>query len=173
MKSDPETNPYESPRAANTPSQPGKGLDLNFFLINFAASVAFVLLCFVAVAEAFAGSGSPYSFFGGVIFSGPAAVVALGEWLLYMRMREDLKRPLGAVCGAVAAFTAFGFVANVFEALTDKLSPDAPPDPPDMMWFWLIFGSISLAIITYNSFCCWHRIRDRHGPISRDSGGIM
>ena len=122
-------NPYESLRHQAAPSTPTDPHRLAFFLTNFIAAVAMTFICITAMAESVAGDGSPFAFLGGLFCVGPAVLFAIGEWFLFVRKREKLRRPLGFACGAVAAFTAFGFVANVFEAMRPRANVIIPPVP--------------------------------------------
>jgi hypothetical protein len=135
MMSEPVINPYESPREAAFALAHSNKLDLVFFLVNFLCCLAFVFLGASAIVNSIFGRGSPYEFFGALTFIGPATLFAIGEWLLFVRRWDGLRRPLGVVCGAIAAFWAFAFVANVFEALFEQ-GRDDRPSPPDMKWFW-------------------------------------
>jgi len=166
-----EQNPYKSPNAAVVPARhpaPSRW-HLIFFTINFVAAMAWVIMCVIVVVEVSIGDGSPFALAGAICSIGPAFAFALAEWLFFTRRFDSLRRPLGFGCGAVAAFMAFGFFANVFEAFTFRRRPDAPANPPGIM-FWLIFGSISVAIASYGFYCCWFRLRDRPRHPSRDSG---
>lgn len=156
---EPNVNPYESPREATTVSRVTSRLDLIFFLLNFFCCIAFIFIGTGSMVESYFGSGSPFGMLGGPFFIVPATLFAIGEWQLFVRKREGLRRPLGFGCGIIGAFWAFGFVANVLEGLSGHPGPDAPSDPPDMVWFWLIFGSICAAIVSYNAVCCWYRFR--------------
>jgi hypothetical protein len=169
---DDELNPYESPCQPSAASSRTDELRLLFFIVNFGAATILSIICVVAVAESLAGDGSPFSLIGGVCLIVPAAAVAVGEWLLFIGKRESLKRPLGFGCGAVGAFTAFGLVANIIEALT-KTSQPLPSRKAALVAFWLVFASISVAITAYSFFCCWCRLRDRHWMHRRDSGDIV
>jgi hypothetical protein len=169
--SEPKVNPYESSREEPFALAQSNKLDLVFFLINFVSCLAFIFLSAVAIVGSIFGSGSPYEFFGALIFMGPAILFAIGEWLLFVRRWEGLSRPLGVICGVIAAFWTFGLVADVFEALFGQRRPDRPYQP-DMMWFWLIFGAFCVTISAYNTVCCWHRFHYRRSPLSCDSGDI-
>lgn len=173
MPSESEINPYESPRETAIALAHSSKLNLIFFLINFFCSIIFIFLGAAAIVDSLSGSFSPFGLLGGPFFIVPATMFAIGEWQLFARKREGLRRPLGVVCGAISAFWAFALAANVWEALVAREIPEAKNDTPDMILFWLIFGSICITISLYNAFCCWNRFRYRRQPPSRASGDIL
>jgi hypothetical protein len=162
-----ESNPYQSPNSASDPSldRRASGWHLVFFLVNFVAAVLWVLICVVCVVEVSIGGGSPFAFAGAVCSFGPAFAFAIAEWLLFVRNFQSLRRPLGIICGLVGALAVFALASDMFRAVVEGGAPGA--------LFWMIFGSISVAVATYGFWCCWYRLRHRpsfaNGPAVRES----
>src|SRR5262249_991149 len=136
-----EINPYESPRQPSHARTHSERASLVFFLVNFGAAVTLGLFCIFALVESFTGEGSPFALLGGLFCLGPCLFIAIGEWVFLIQKHQGLGRLLGATCGAAAALSAFGFIANVSESLAAR---DSPP-----IAFWLIFALICFAITSY------------------------
>jgi len=78
-----EINPYESPSTATDQLPVGLSPSLFFFLINFLGATCLALLLIVGIANSATDNGSPFEFLGGLCCVGPAAAMAIGEWLIF------------------------------------------------------------------------------------------
>ena len=141
-----------------------------FFAINFGASVLMIAASLFGIAAGFAGVGNAPALLGGMLMIGPAILVAMAEWRLYVCKRHSLERTLGTAYGIVAGFIVFAFVSNVAEALYNGWF---------VGWGFLLgFSAVCMALAGYTFWCCWFRIRRcstveargfpvSHGPATR------
>ena len=126
-----------------------------FFIINFTGAILFMMACVVAVGQA----ASPFSFLGGIMFFPPAATFAIAEWVAWYRRRYVLEKVLGGLCLGLCAFSAFGVVVNVGEALLSSW-------PSGFEWFVVI----GLAIASYFGVCGVYRLWYRRAANKTDAG---
>ena len=120
---------------------------LMFFAINFGVAELFVVACMMCIMLPFYGSGTLFSFLGGLFFLVPCGVFAFLEWLAYFHRRRTLEFGLGIVCLAIGGFAVFGVVVTVAEALQTSW-------PEDFEWA-VVIGS---AIAAYFTACGTYRL---------------
>jgi len=115
-----------------------------FFAVNFGLSLLF-LACGVYCIGAMK---TPFSFLGGILFSGPTAAFAIGEWVAWYRRRKDIVLILAVACLCLSGLAVFGVATNVVEALQTGW-------PHGFTWF-VVIGS---CIAGYFAFCGLMRLR--------------
>jgi hypothetical protein len=110
---------------------------------------------------------SPFAWPGAIVLLWPALAVAWAEWQLYLGDAYHLERRLGIFCCVLAGLVAFGFIANVSEALRPP-PRDMPPDwePPGVV-FWTVFTTICATLSAYGFWCGLTRLRRAPMPIDR------
>jgi hypothetical protein len=146
-----DVNPYKAPSESCSATIMKRPVRTLFFVINFGAAVLWCVLCIVVIVQFSVGeNSSPFALFGAICSVGPAIAVALAELILFLRGGRTLQRFLGCCCGLVGAFMVFGFLSNVFEAIAEGDSVGGG--------FWLVFGSVSVAIAGYGFWCCYYRL---------------
>jgi hypothetical protein len=98
-----------------------------FFAINFAASAGAFVLCLhgvIVVTAGIDGESSPFALLGGICFLGPAFVLAVAEWLLFVRRAREMERSLGLVAFSIGALATFALATTVFEGIRDGVRDD-------------------------------------------------
>ena len=141
-----------------------------FFAVNFAAGVLFCAASLLGIVQCSGGVGSFFGFLGGVIMLGPSAALAVAEWVAFYRNNRHVERVLGWAMFGLAAFTVFGIVANVCEAMLPP-KPDRHAASIELIVWFIAIGVI---IVTYFGCCGFYRLRhmrrqevaaDAHPPI--------
>ena len=122
-----------------------------FFLINFAGSVLFFFASVISILAV----QTPGSFLGGLAFFVPAGAFATAEWIAWFRKRRTVERMLGWLCLALAAFAAFGVVANAAEATTRGRWPRG----------FGSFLSVGVLVAAYFVTCGIYRLRRRQAVV--------
>jgi len=121
------------------------------FAINSLVSVVFVFMCIVGIVSSFFTYVRPFVFIGSVAFLPVPIVLLVFEWNGVIRKRANYLKRLSFMSFFFSAFVAFGYVSNVFEAISseDQLSVSF------MLWFSFIF----IILFAYGIFVGVYRLK--------------
>ena len=130
-----------------------KNTKINYviFGVNFLFSLTCLFGYILCILLPFFGKGSFFSLLGALVFFPLPIVLLIMEWKGTIHEKYKHLKKLGIISILFAAFIAFGFITNAYEAFQDWNENSEK--------FLLRFGPICAVLIAYCTFAGIYRIK--------------